>query len=948
MKDKVIKCKRNWLTSGREQLFTFRKLCRIVCMICIALVAGSCSEDFFNNGNGAPSGEPVTLTISYKSLMPKVINVTRTATEAENQLNDLQVFIFDAASKKLKGYAFKDESLAQQGTIGNITVNTTTGDSYIYAVANIKGAPYSVEGSKNIPTRKNEWDESAAQDEVIDFTLDDFKNLKFKREGTSIDISGGFLMSGAANGGLECTIGKGSDDTGVITTPTDRDEARIKLRRIVSKINFTIQGQDNNGKTITFSPTGYEIKKIASDGSLIEGGNSVPTAFTDLPLTNYNTETPNKFMVYLPENIQKNLKKEPKTLQEREDDGQSNPKVFSYAPENGTYVVIHGNYLEKEGDVVKKSAITSYTVHLGDFGTDMTDYDVERNCEYNYTVNVLGVDRIIAEVDKYTDGSEPQPGAEGMVFIYDGGEPIQLDSHYEQRDLKFYKRDVEALIQSGGYRYQVEDMGNKSDIMQVPVTGNVIGNLNGVDDSWVEFHKEKNTTSQKNRSYPGVGNTYNLKDFFQHLYGSVKTPGFWTGTGDDAYVSFTCYFKENYHESLTWDKYVNKPDRTIYIANTVSEPSKDGRSQYAHVQYAISQHSIQTIYNTNLAGSLVAFGCETIREEEGKSNITGEEDPLETNTSAWNGRGNMKSTISFRDINSKWGTVNRKLNDLRYACMSRNRDLNGDGTIDDNEIRWYCPAIDQYGALWIGEAAIDGKARLFQKKTSQLDETTLGTPTTRKNFEHYYANTYNTKCFWAEEGMATGNGDDSKFVRCIRTLESGKEGLREADKYYDEEKAKKDGIIDLSKLNQLALRTTYQEDELQVRHLERPTEGSGTSSDINRPAAKFEWASNRVTHRSDGSPFGMTDVVEGRVDCSGYHETSNDKWRVPNQRELCLMHMIGGGEASNACRTMFSNTNVRYSWYDIGTVITMCQNKKSDGESYIPGEVQIRCVRDKK
>ena len=30
---------------------------------------------------------------------------------------------------------------------------------------------------------------------------------------------------------------------------------------------------------------------------------------------------------------------------------------------------------------------------------------------------------------------------------------------------------------------------------------------------------------------------------------------------------------------------------------------------------------------------------------------------------------------------------------LRYSCMTRNRDNNGDGVIDRNEIRWYTASI---------------------------------------------------------------------------------------------------------------------------------------------------------------------------------------------------------------------------------------------------------------
>ena len=40
------------------------------------------------------------------------------------------------------------------------------------------------------------------------------------------------------------------------------------------------------------------------------------------------------------------------------------------------------------------------------------------------------------------------------------------------------------------------------------------------------------------------------------------------------------------------------------------------------------------------------------------------------------------------------------------ACLTRNRDFNGDGKITDDELRWYTPARDQMLGLWIGEPAL--------------------------------------------------------------------------------------------------------------------------------------------------------------------------------------------------------------------------------------------------
>lgn len=55
------------------------------------------------------------------------------------------------------------------------------------------------------------------------------------------------------------------------------------------------------------------------------------------------------------------------------------------------------------------------------------------------------------------------------------------------------------------------------------------------------------------------------------------------------------------------------------------------------------------------------------------------------------------------------------------ACLTRNRDFNGDGTITDDELRWYTPARDQMLGLWIGEPALPAKAALYPYSTEGME-----------------------------------------------------------------------------------------------------------------------------------------------------------------------------------------------------------------------------------
>lgn len=104
------------------------------------------------------------------------------------------------------------------------------------------------------------------------------------------------------------------------------------------------------------------------------------------------------FEAYLPENLQ-DAKHDVTVQAKREDDKMSNPKVFTNAPEYGTYVVLKGKYEETKAGSTNTADVTYY-VHLGDCSVNPNDYNVERNCKYTFNITVAGVDKIIVEAKK--------------------------------------------------------------------------------------------------------------------------------------------------------------------------------------------------------------------------------------------------------------------------------------------------------------------------------------------------------------------------------------------------------------------------------------------------------------------------------------------------------------------------------------------------------------------
>lgn len=898
----------------------------------VALLLSSCSEDIFPGGS--ESNEDVTISLAYSDVSPRDIVVNSRATDAEERhLDNLYIYIFDG-NGNLKGYKGittgldQDTNKDKKATVSNI--KTRSGESYIYAVANISTGLYPVETSSGtvaankLPINLNE---ETARAGGYDFTLDQLKALPFTRNNTTIDITSAFLMSGAVQDGNLVNI----TTAGTIAS----GDNAIRLSRIVSKVKFTIKAAKTTGVTRSFKLETYDIMNIAVDGSLVGkiDGNSRKKP-TNVNNNIGNTVRPNDvendaqfFEVYLPENLQDAVN-DVTTQAEREDDSQSIPKKFTNAPAKGTYVMLKGKYEETTSSSTKSADVTYY-VHLGDCTADVNNYDVERNCKYTYNITVAGVDKIIVEAKK--ESGADQPGAEGVVLEYGAtGKNMTLDSHYEYMVMRFYQDDIQKLRKAGkGYFYQVYALGNHTDVINVGAT--TVGNTNYVDTSWIQFaikcsrdgSSSKYSTDKTSRgtacSYPGTQykkELYTVENFLKYLYDNANSTSIWTGSDSKGkYVDATCFISENYYKDLIWNQYVNDVDkRAFYVANEV-ETSKDGRSVYAKTQYGLTQYNIQTFYDRSKAGSITAYGCETINDEEGKDfSVNGGGSKYNfSGNDTWNGRTNMVADINKRS--DTWETLKTNKS-LIKACMSRNRDLNGDGKISDEEIRWYAPTISQYIGIWIGEEIMSGESKLFNKATSTLS--TSNDPGCRML---YYSSTFNQNTYFSEEGMATNNNHPNfppKLVRCLRNLKSYDVGYNKTpDKYYTYESS----VVTLNNVDEQALNISGDQGELN-EHTER--------SALNKPAKKFKISNDKyygeryTDWRGNWHWTGVTPtqehVVDGTFKCYNYYEEGDKNWRVPNQRELSLMYLVDKEKIQDTyCRTKFSNTAFRKSWTYAGT-----------------------------
>lgn len=344
---------------------------------------------------------------------------------------------------------------------------------------------------------------------------------------------------------------------------------------------------------------------------------------------------------------------------------------------------------------------------------------------------------------------------------------------------------------------------------------------------------------------------------------------------------------------------------------------------------------------------MIAYGCETVNES---PDITYKNATAESNV--FDGRYTMAKYLSEQKYSDSWNNQwnsykgsgnNNPMKDPMQTCMSRNRDLNRDGKLTLDELRWYVPSYAQYNGLWIGEEALSTESRLYQGQTSELG--TNSNYNTNK-WMHYYTSTQGRETFWSEEGSCYGTGIyQTKHVKCIRNLQSNGTGVEDLNtalssdvsvtpnKYYTYKTD--NNTFDMSNVDEKCLRAVKQEQELGYHNEREP---------LNKVYNFFQ-----VSIQEMSGYYGHNNVLNGKVVCYGqYDEAGTTGWRIPNQREISLMSLedddlqlkFNNDGVGCFARTAFSNQNYRSGYgFNKGALFLAQPNTTSQGT--------IRCVRDR-
>lgn len=993
----------------------------LIYMAAAVLLASSCvKEEVVYNCGRVEEGLPAQVDLKYKVQRRDVITRAAQASRYEYRVENMYVFIFDAAGQKRYGQLATNFVPNNGDNYANGTLRLTTeslNDATIVGIANVT-VPNSTSTAYNVT--EEQLDAIQTLNELQNFVMSLTDESK-----ESIGRSALFMMTGYA---------KDAEGNTVVTIPGTEDgqsntlDCTLTLERTDAKVEFRVVTSPANDKwqNFSFTPKLWSIHEIPqqslllpaetgdADGERCTYFDSTPLQFEELTEDETtNLTTGGSFVLYMPEN-RKTPREQASKYAQRDDsetevyEDPSKPgqeyrnTIFKYANEHSTYAELTGtvSYIDENGSAV--NADVKYIIHLGDASdANPNDYDTKRNVHYIYTVTVKGVEDIEVEVET---GEERRPGHEGDV-VYSSTEIFEFDSHYDRQLITIpgsaisdkMTWSVNTVFSSGIHDASLGDV--EPQLKDYKWIKFAINSDYGVADNlYVKYPGDQNYAGGDNQPSPFEGYTaypnarlLDVQQLIERLQAD-KRDGKIT---DASQVAITAFVDENLYITnpvtretptkgnghlVLWKDMVDKDDRLLHIVTDAAQYSLDGNSSVVRSLYTFKQKSIRTVFNVGNEQLETAWGLEAVMETERllPGNVT-------WGTSMSDGRANTMGWMTGHKWNEVLYTsadnahaMQEDYNRVAYACLMRNRDLNGNNVVDDNEVRWYLAAIDQLTDIYLGEEALDVNARLYPGASAIAG---LGGNTPYWHYASSSAENNNPWVFWSEEGASRGSFGDSngkngsKYAyRCIRNLGLPLNKPEEVPTDLVICTDNEDGTytIDLSRLNTKALRQypdgggdLPEHDEQSPNNLPRMSflvDDETRAVDGNAPR-------DFSIERNSGNWVVNFGNANAWIFYQNAPAACPEGYRLPNQRELLIMSTRMpndawktytayrewwewtkpeslSSKATYMCRTGFSmngqygygNNREGFMWSADNGVFMLQNNRSETG--------YVRCVRD--
>ena len=690
----------------KKQNNILRVINKLLCITLACSLFHSCADEEIISSTKVETGIPVEVQLGMSISGMSEVSTRSLDENAESQVNDLYVLIFDANSQQKKtGKFFSTDEIVSTTTNknkGSIVLKTTSGECRIYAVANV--ATTELTGTN----LKSQLDNVSKISDLNNITAA-LTEVNIQRVQAALSMSGVYKATNQPNK---------AEGYCVINEEGNVSAGKIELNRLDSHITFKIAV---GSEVKTFTPISWQVKNVPLKSTVFPQEKSVFTNSDDFAEESsiskaFGTVTNDKvyrtFDFYMLENVKsaKEYNGEKITadvsnmdIQERQaeyakreaeekikdpdnKDKVINTGTYKFSEPFATYVEIKASMEiahKEDGKDVTRVANVTYIIHLGGGTDDPANFTSNRNTKYTYKIQINNVDNIVVEVE---EDKENRPGEEGDVVDAEV-EARTLDAHYNSFVMGFSYNDVADENGKNALQFVVKTpFGTVTNKDQADATSNI---SNPQDYHWIHFKQNTGKDPDKKLALHNgtIIDIFNLGDDIIKRYNNdtakdkSKTKQYFYTVFVDEYYYSKPPKGENWGNDATtyWRHFANAADRYIMLVYA-PKYSTDNESSYAKARYMLTQRSIQTYYSTE---SGIALGMEHINET-GAATIWGNITDAVSYNGLWNTWQYLKNNNSWDShvTRTSWDQNMNTFTTQNEAvvvarCLSRNRDENG-------------------------------------------------------------------------------------------------------------------------------------------------------------------------------------------------------------------------------------------------------------------------------
>lgn len=293
------------------------------------------------------------------------------------------------------------------------------------------------------------------------------------------------------------------------------------------------------------------------------------------------------------------------------------------------------------------------------------------------------------------------------------------------------------------------------------------------------------------------------------------------------------------------------------------------------------------------------------------------------------------------------------------ACMNRNRDNNGNGTIDNDELRWYVPAKGKYLRMIIGAAGLGEDALINYSEISKMPYP--GSENGHNGPFLYYCS--DGAVLWAMEGYSTSSwgayGAIPWQVRCIRNLGTNLANVNEVDQTVMAYKYDATTLTITPTYYNIASKRNYSLSGNGTAMGQMPVQSLADVeyNTIYRNGFQVHTSTYSDTYSGHSSDWSTVKsyIESANNPCNKLNTNATDggRWRLPNVTELAVMRnlglLTGNGTWYLSCTMAAFDANGN-KVVPASTTPTGIRYFMSGGSDIVTqgwkGTYRIRCVRD--